>query len=121
VLEKLREEGAHTYQGYFANRWLRRRSDEYPVAQLGRNNAYWRREFPDASGVARLRSPSGLHFVQASRPVVGSAPFLRAFQLENPAGTPSGVRAFLAVNRWCRSFLAQPPATGFDASGIGCG
>jgi hypothetical protein len=32
------------------------------------------------------------------------------------AGTPAGVRLFVFRNRWCR--FAQPPANGFDPSGI---
>ena len=34
------------------------------------------------------------------------------------AGTPSGCFFPLTAYRWCRSMLAQPPATSSDASGI---
>jgi hypothetical protein len=34
------------------------------------------------------------------------------------AGTPAGVRVVGFDDRWCRSFVAQPPATGWEASGF---
>ncbi len=34
------------------------------------------------------------------------------------AGTPAGVQRIFTEIRWCRSFLAQPPATSCDPAGI---
>ena len=34
------------------------------------------------------------------------------------AGTPPECGIRFDSNRWCRSFLARPPATGFEASGF---
>jgi hypothetical protein len=81
---------------------------------------------PRGSGLvakqARIGCFAADHAAERNSPSVRDSQSQIWNKMAGRAGIPAGMRAFWGiVNRRCRSRLAQPPATGFDASGVGKG